>query len=412
MDKIAICGVNCITDIESKEYKTNQTIVIDGGIIQSIQPADSIVPNVKKTYCFDNLWAIPGFVDMHVHITMSPFLRDTDFLYKPNDILELTYQNLRELNNIGVTLCRDMGSYSYSAEWVKYILREQKNIPNILTCGKVLTYKDGHMHEYGYPILCNDDIQEAIEENYLSGANFIKIASDPYDCEAMGRNPNPAFSAEFIDLIVKCARKRNMTVACHTYPSVQGVARALQSGVKTIEHAVPLIDSMGHLSFPNTFFAPTFTTVVDVCGISSVKKKYMEFDDLYKQIQKLNKYRLYSDVVPESLKECLDILLDRVPIAISKEELICAGTDAGCKGTHFSSLLKELLFYKILGASNWQVLQYAISNPYKALGINNRGKLKEGNIADIIILENNPIDNLLTILRNVAVITRGTVEIK
>ena len=111
--------------------------------------------------------------------------------------------------------------------------------------------------------------------------------------------------------------------------------------------------------------------------------------------------------VPKSILEWLDILLEIVPKGIHKNQNICTGSDAGCKGTDFSSLLREMMFLSAMGASNQQVLTYAITNPYKALGINDKGQIKKGFVADLVVLKENPLEDIISLTKSVAVIHRG-----
>lgn len=62
----------------------------------------------------------------------------------------------------------------------------------------------------------------------------------------------------------------------------------------------------------------------------------------------------------------------------------------------------------MLGATNKQALKYATINPCRALGLTDRGTIQEGNVADIIILRDNPLDDIRTLAKNVAVVCRGS----
>lgn len=409
MDKIALCNINYV-DIENAIIFPNQTIeILNGYIINICDSKTYNPPRTVKTYDYSGCWAIPGIIDMHVHITMSPYADEPDYYTCPQKIIDLSYSNLIELRRVGVTTCRDMGSFSHSSEWVKFALRKEKAIPYILTCGDVLTYPRGHMCEFGKEIYNTSDIDEYVKSNLFCGAKFIKVTSDPMDCEAKDRVPNPAFDHEYLDRIVRQSHLYGMQVACHTYPSEEGVMRALNSGVRTVEHAVPFNSLMEKSVYPNTYYVPTFTTAVDVCGIESLKKRNIICDEVV--LEELVKIMatgcMYKGVVPASIVEWFDILIKTLPKAICTNQLICTGSDAGCKGTDFSSLVREILFLYILGATNQQALQFAITNPCKALHLKNQGKIAVGYIADIIILKANPLADITTLLNNEAVICKG-----
>lgn len=409
MGKIALCNINCI-DIEKASYAFNQTIEIEGEFITDVYDTKAHLPNeCEVQYDYSGCWAIPGFVDMHLHITMSHCMSEPDYYVTPNEIVEIAYENLLALRRVGVTVCRDMGSYVHSAEWIKYILRNESSLPYILTCGDVITYPKGHMYEFGREIENVKDIDMAIDLNSNLKADFIKVASDPLDNEAKHRVPNPAFNIDMLQHIAEYGKKKKMFMACHTYPSKIGVMRALRGGARTIEHAVPFGDDMGRKRYPKTFYVPTFSTALDVCGMSRLEQfnvvKNNNVWDLVKDI--MNENPVYFNEVPDSIDEWFQILINMLPNAIKTGQLLCIGSDAGCKGTDFSTVLREIFLMCVLGATNQQALTYATVNPYKALGYNTRGKIVRGNIADIVILNKNPLKDISALLNNEAVICKG-----
>ena len=409
MGRIALCNINYV-DIENGTFSTKQTIeILDNRIVDIYDTHLHYPVDCDYVYDYTDCWALPGLVDMHVHITMSPTFDDSDYYLSPKEIVELTHANLNELRKIGVTTCRDIGSFMQSAEWVKFVLHNEASLPYVMTCGNILTYPQGHMCDFGRQVSSLSDINVFVKENFDSGAEFIKVTSDPKDTEAHNRFPNPAFPVNYLKQIVESAAKFGLSVACHTYPSIAGVYRALQAGIRTIEHAVPFNDSMGKLFFPNTFYVPTLATAIDICGLDSLKSANQTFDiELLKALEKIMpiEYR-YDGPVPESISEWFNILITILPKAIASNQLICTGSDAGCKGTNFSTLLREIILMCLLGATNQQALQYAITNPCNALRLRNIGKISVGYIANLIVLKDNPLTNILTLLDNVAVICNG-----
>jgi len=75
---------------------------------------------------------------------------------------------------------------------------------------------------------------------------------------------------------------------------------------------------------------------------------------------------------------------------------IAAGTDAGNIGTqHATSFISELDAMKKSGMSNWQVLQSATINPAKIFNKENiSGSVSTGKIADLVLLNSNPVENI------------------
>jgi len=410
MCKKALCNVNYIDVDTGSEYE-HWAIVIEDEIIVSVEPMSDFMPqNGITCYDYSGCWVTPGFIDMHTHITQSSDMSEPDYYLSPGKILEISKHNLSELLKSGVTLCRDMGSFAHSAEWVKTCFASEKGLPQMLTCGGILTYNCGHMQTFGTQIQSDLEIEAAVNENVSVGCDFIKITSDPCDTEARCQNPNPAFNEKTVRLITEEAAKYKLSVACHTYPSEDGVMRALVGGVRTIEHAVAFNEKFGKSRFPNSYYVPTLATAIDVCGINSLSTlKCNENLELFASFCDMQGNDKYTGTPPDSIIEWLDILASNLPFNITSEQNICIGSDAGCKGTNFCTALREMLMLSAFGATNRQVLTFAITNACKALSLDNRGRIEKGFIADLIIFESNPLENILAITKNKAVVCRGTI---
>jgi len=77
--------------------------------------------------------------------------------------------------------------------------------------------------------------------------------------------------------------------------------------------------------------------------------------------------------------------------------IIATGTDAGNLGTqHASSYFIELEAMRQAGLNNWQLLQASTINAAKVLGAQNEwGSIAKGKIANMVLLNANPLDGLV-----------------
>jgi len=75
---------------------------------------------------------------------------------------------------------------------------------------------------------------------------------------------------------------------------------------------------------------------------------------------------------------------------------IATGTDAGNIGTvHASSYIQEIEAMKKSGISNIEILKASTINAAKAFGLASKlGSITQGKMADLVILDKNPLDNL------------------
>lgn len=87
-----------------------------------------------------------------------------------------------------------------------------------------------------------------------------------------------------------------------------------------------------------------------------------------------------------------------VPLAI--------GTDSTASGPFY---LRELELTKAAGLTNWQVLQLATTGGASHLGLTDHGELKAGYVADFIVLEANPLQDLKALNTLHTVVQQGKV---
>jgi len=415
MNSCSICGVNIVHPKDSI-ILYNYVIRIIDGFIAEVLPIKQYNGKNDKTHDFEGCWVMPGIIDMHTHITFEPHYTIQDEAYcKSNDFLQCSINNLNEMKSSGITTCRDMGSHNNSTFIVKKYLLENNlyNLPEIISCGDIITYESGHMCCCGHEFKNVDSLISTLLINKTCDAKFIKIASDPKDTETEGRIPNPAFTIEQLSQIVNIAQRFGFYAACHTYPSVEGLTRAIAANVRTIEHAVPLNEDIKKMCDDNLFFVPTFVAAYDEVGILELLKKGISKNQIL--LEKIKDYcipKIYNlSSVPKSLLEWFNILCDVLPENLYKGVNFCIGSDAGCKGTDFRSALREIMLLKVIGATNQQVLFAATENAAKALSRFDIGIIKPGARANLLLLRDNPLEIIDTLFENVGVICNGILEL-
>ena len=87
-----------------------------------------------------------------------------------------------------------------------------------------------------------------------------------------------------------------------------------------------------------------------------------------------------------------------------------AGTDAGNPYIYPGfSLHEELALFVEAGFTPMEALQTATRNPAKFLGLlDSLGTIEKGKLADLVLLEANPLDNISNTQRINAVVVNGT----
>ena len=294
---------------------------------------------------------IPGFIDSHVH------------LYEKS--------NLEELCKHGVTTALDMANRSVD------LIRELKgygSLTNVLSCCYP-AFTDGSAlaQKMGFPaqaiVKSVDDADRFVKEQIASGADYIKLI-----LEDNGVNEGIAFPEQVLRAVVENAHKYGKKVIAHV-ASPASYQTATDAGMDVLTH-IPFTGKLSRklvkqIAFQKIVCVPTIYTMKGI--VEMIKKKVPLIPFSYKIIQK-NMARMYKYDVT-----------------------FLAGTDANMNdptspfsAPYGSSFLGELELMVACGLSPVEVLQSATSVPAQYWGLCDRGIIKAGKRADLILIEGDP----------------------
>jgi len=435
-----------VADVEKQKLIPNQTVVISNDLISNIQPsskikipANAIVIDGKGKYLF------PGLTDAHIHFFQNGGLYARpdaiDFRSKMpyNKEIELSHQTMedklrRYLQN-GITNVIDVGATN---NFLKQ--REQfKNAayaPSICMTGPLLTaYEPKAFASLGDDepfslVKTVDDGIKMLQQQLPYHPDFIKIwyivGADGLGIEESARKSLPIVKG-----IIDEAHKNNLKVAVHATERITAQL-AVENGADFLVHSVEdeLIkdDFVQLLKKNKTILCPTLK-VYD--GYTTTFGQNYNFSN--HELLKADPYQLGSLIDLKHLPDTL--LVNSYKKSVTSEKqianateanaiclknlkklsdagiLIATGTDAGNIGTlHASSYLAELQAMQKSGMSTWQIIQASTLNGAKILNKENEfGTITIGKKANLILLDENPIDNLDHIAKINRVINRGVV---
>ncbi len=207
---VFITGVTLI-DVQSGQAKPQMSVVIRGGQIHAVIPADQLIqPADADQVISEGGFLIPGLWDMHVHALSDP----DDAVTRA---LPLFVAN-------GVTGVRDMGSLVPGIVEVRKRLAENPQLaaPELYVAGPLL---DGVVLPwYGdlpMELTSREDVEEKLPDLVDAGMDFLKV----YD-----QLSQPVYQA-----VIDFANRNNLPVAGHA-PKAVSMAAAARAGQRTIEH--------------------------------------------------------------------------------------------------------------------------------------------------------------------------------
>jgi imidazolonepropionase-like amidohydrolase len=210
-----------IVDTSGKSIPFDQTVVIENGRISAVGQTGRVKPP-KDAQVIDahGKFLIPGLWDMHVHIAGL----DADPSWSGPVLLPLLVAN-------GVTGVRDMGGdLDVLLGWKRAVESGELLGPHIVAAGPFLV-GGGKKTPEQYPVANAEEARAAVRDLKKRGAAFIKIIAVP--------------SKEVFFAVADEARKQNIPFAGHL-PFQVSAAEASNAGMRSIEH---LLYSAFSLSF-------------------------------------------------------------------------------------------------------------------------------------------------------------------
>jgi len=216
-------------------------IVIEGGIIREILPANAADENVNVIDC-EGKTVIPGLLDLHVHLVCD---REPNDVWHAFDLYHKVAPELANFLDYGVTTVRDCGSTMSLA----CRLREGAELgffesPRILSSGHIISPEamrnkaEGGIHRIANGSL---EMMQAGRKEIADGADFIKIYATQSMSQVRGQDPKCIMTPEEIQELVAVAEQNNTYVAAHAH-STDAINTCIRCGVRSIEHATYMDD--------------------------------------------------------------------------------------------------------------------------------------------------------------------------
>jgi imidazolonepropionase-like amidohydrolase len=335
---------------------------------------------------------LPGLIDSHAHILGN---------------------SLKQALAFGVTTEFDMGTDGKFAAEVK---NKQANgdlsdWADLFSAGALVTAPGGHGTEYGMKVPTITGPEEApafVDARISEGSDYIKIIYD--DGGSYGLSI-PTVSKETLAAVVRAARTRGKLSLVHAV-SYREAQDAIECGCSGLAHLftdqVPAADFAAFVAHANAFVIPTLTVLESIAGIPSGVSLLAQpqFGPYFTEADKANLKRSF--LVLPGLSQNYRAAEEAVRQLKAAGVPILAGSDAPNFGTaHGASLHRELELLVQAGLSPTEALAAATSVPAATFGLTDRGKIKTGSRADLLLVEGDPIADIRATRNIVRIWKRG-----
>ncbi len=342
----------------------------------------------------NNQFVLPGFIDLHVHLTLS----GNDVLYdnfKPDYYMTLmAYKFAVDSLKSGFTTLRDVGSNVALVNSIRDSINDGLlKGPRILSSGMIISPTENG-NEYFAKMYreCDGKYEfiSGVRQELKAGADFIKVMASGAIMNPGGEPGSPVLEDEELQAIVDTAKLKGKYVAAHAH-SADAIKQCIKCGVRTIEHS-SLIDDEAIESLKDneqTYIVPTIT------AIAGLKAS----DDASFINEKLQKF---GDEFTKSLKN-----------AYLKNTFMGFGTDQGVTETYHGNNADEFIYRKeVLEMKNIDILTQATINSAIIAQIDDIvGTIEVGKDADLVVLDGNPLEDISVCKNNVNQVFKRGVKI-
>jgi imidazolonepropionase-like amidohydrolase len=279
---------------------------------------------------------LPGLIDSHTH----------------------SFGNaLKEALESGVTTELDMFTDWRYARQIKQEQAEGKDadLADLRSAGTLATAPKGHGTEYGIniPTIAGPaEAQAFVDARIAEGSDYIKII---YTIPL----PLPTVSKQTLAALIAAAHTRGKMAIVHIN-SRQGAMDAIEAGADGLAHLFtdqpPAPDFGRFVAAHHAFVVPTLTVLEG-------SRTYHNAEEALVQLKAAH-----------------------VPIL--------AGTDVPNVGTHGAAMHHELELLVRAGLTPLEALQAATSTPAAVFHLNDRGVIREGARADLLLVDGDPTTNI------------------
>lgn len=384
-------NVNIVNPFE--EVDSSKNVLIEDGLIKEISSSKiNTKDNVNVVDGQDN-YLLPCFIDCHTHIFAKGFHKEENMA----NPLGLHFYNAvphsLQTINAGVTSIRDCGSADLSfklAQNRKLFIAPKIYLsitPLVMTGGHFdLLLPSGFDMEIMYPGFPKgrcDGVEEVLKktrEVKRAGADFIKVMCSG---GVLTTNTSPEF-AQFnkkeLKTIVNEAKANNMGVSAHCH-SLKGMNNCIDAGFSSIEHGT-FIDrkTSKKMSEKNVNLVPTLLVHQFL-----YKNGFPAWDN-------------YADEKTAKLKEIVKVHKENISVAYEEGVNILMGTDSGV--IPHGHNLEELVHLTDIGMSNDEVIASGTVKAAEFLGHDNLGLVKKNYVADLILVNSNPLEDVSVLSDN------------
>lgn len=355
-----------------------RSVVVRDGRIAAVVPDSEVPADATRIDCAGRT-ILPGLIDLHAHPSIHCRLDNA------RSVRQIAYSTRHVLRMLraGITTIRAMGGHGD----VDIVLGELGDAgmipgPRVLSGGRFICMTGGHAAENGIEVDGVDEMRRVVRQEIHAGHRWIKLM-----CSGGFDDPNEAptalqFAPDEVAAAVREATASGARVAAHAHGSA-AIVMAVEAGVHSIEHGSFIDDEAAQAMIDNdVFLVPTFSTYENVASRADHPMQQHSIDLLKP------KTAAFRAAVAKGVKWGL-------------------GSDAQ-GGSPLELLLDEIvILVEDVGLDPADVLLHATRGNAALLGLDDVGAIEPGFVADLCIVDGDPLRDINDVARVTATVRDG-----
>lgn len=406
-DETIVVRADRLVDIDAGEVRSPAVIVVHGEHIAAVNPSE--VPITPNEIDLGDVTLLPGLMDMELNLVIggpSGGSPRADVQDSPSFKMMRAIVNARTTLLAGFTTVRNLGLFQKTGGLLLDVdLARAIDLgwipgPRIVPAGHAITPTGGHLDPTMFqrlgpgimPLGVEEgiadgvaEVRKAVRYQIKYGARVIKISASGGVMSHSTEAGAQQYSDEELEAIVDEAHRAGIKVAAHAHGDA-GIRACIRAGVDCIEHGSLATDETIRLMVEHgTFLVPT---------------SYLsEGLDVSRADPKLQKKA--AEVFPRARA--------MLRTAIAAGVKIACGTDA--PAIPHGENAKELWALVDRGMTPIQALRAATVMGAELIGVDDRGRLEPGLLADVIAVPGDPTEDI-TVTQDVRFVMKGGVVYK
>lgn len=325
----------------------DQSVKFIDGLIVSVSPSSAMNEDQKADRIDGNgKFLMPGLMNAHVHAFFP--------------------EHTQEAARAGVLSVFDMMGNPFSLKANKAAAENPSNA-SYFSAGYGATVPGGHGTQYGMPVPTiekTEDIPGFVKDRKNEGVDYLKILYEPW---------RATFTPDQVQQLISEAHSNDLMAVTHI-SRIQNALEVAEYGGDGLVHTwfdrAATKDEIQQLAKSGIWIAPTLLTtklILPMVAGGSGMDKTITLEELLQDVKHMHE---------------ADILL-------------LAGTDPpNAEINYGTDLYKEIYLFKEAGLTNLEALKTATSNIATAFQLKDRGFIKPGLRADLLLINGNPLGNL------------------